>query len=261
MYFFLPVLIFKFCIKTFWLLVTVALYMCWFLKAITFPVFISINYCNLIPYGQMVSFFFPYMVCHIRLFNFTSYHCFPRFYKHYYMWAAFLVLCILYHNCQGWSAYSSWSCWILSVAWHGRDSSGELSHLWILSWCHLDYIYFGSFRLGLLYGADTLCWVFGYRLLSSNPCLELMLCALGRFYDRVYVFKLIISSWYASISLLIAFAWCCKQWNIIPFFTLYGWWEFKLRYCPMIVGLFVHLPRQEDLEKLLDHVNTIRPYI
>ena len=40
-------------------------------------------------------------------------------------------LCILYYNHKGWSTHSSWSCWILLVAWHGRDASGELSHLWI----------------------------------------------------------------------------------------------------------------------------------
>ena len=32
------------------------------------------------------------------------------------------------------------------------------------------------------------------------------------------------------------FARCCKQLTI-PFFTLYGWWELKLRYCPVKVGL------------------------
>ena len=51
-------------------------------------------------------------------------------------------LCIFYHNCKGWSKHSSWSCWIPLVAWTGRDISGELNHLWILSWCHMDYIFF-----------------------------------------------------------------------------------------------------------------------
>ena len=32
------------------------------------------------------------------------------------------------------------------------------------------------------------------------------------------------------------FAQCCKQ-RIIPFFTVYGWWESKLRYFPVKVGL------------------------
>ena len=32
------------------------------------------------------------------------------------------------------------------------------------------------------------------------------------------------------------FARCCKQ-QTIPFFTVYGWWEMKLRYCPVKVGL------------------------
>ena len=33
-----------------------------------------------------------------------------------------------------------------------------------------------------------------------------------------------------------AFARCCK-WRTIPFFTLYEWWDLKLRYCPVKVGL------------------------
>ena len=39
-----------------------------------------------------------------------------------------------------------------------------------------------------------------------------------------------------SGSPLMTFAWCFKQ-GTIPFFTLYGWWELKLRYCPGNVGL------------------------
>ena len=42
-------------------------------------------------------------------------------------------LCVLNHNCKGWSKHSSWSCWIPLVVWPGRDTSGELNHLWILS--------------------------------------------------------------------------------------------------------------------------------
>ena len=76
-----------------------------------------------------------------------------------------LPLYILYHNCKGWSTHSSWSCWILLVAWRGRDTSGELSHLWILSWYHMDYISFGSFHLW--HRADIPWWVFGYCPLSS----------------------------------------------------------------------------------------------
>ena len=60
-------------------------------------------------------------------------------------------LCIFYHNCKGWIKHSSWSCWIPLVAWPGRDISGELKHLWILSWCHMDYISFGSFDIGQTY--------------------------------------------------------------------------------------------------------------
>ena len=104
-------------------------------------------------------------------------------------------LCMLYQHCKGWCTHSS--CWILSVAWHGRDTSRELSDLWILSWCYMDYISFGSFWQGLWCRADILWWVFGHRLLSSYPG---FLCV-----------KLIISSWYTSISLLMAFNQCCKQ--------------------------------------------------
>ena len=46
----------------------------------------------------------------------------------------------------------------------------------------------------------------------------------------------IISSWYASVSLLMVFARCFKQ-RTIPFFTVYEWWELKLRYCPVKVDL------------------------
>ena len=49
--------------------------------------------------------------------------------------------------------------------------------------------------------------------------------------------KLIISSWNASVLLLMVFAWCCKQWTI-PFFTVYGWSELKLKYYPVKVGLW-----------------------
>ena len=78
-------------------------------------------------------------------------------------------LCILYHNYKGWSTCSSWSCWILLVAWHGKDISRELSHLWILSWCHMDNISFGFFQLDVWQRADILWWVLGYRPLSSYP--------------------------------------------------------------------------------------------
>ena len=94
-------------------------------------------------------------------------------------------LCIFYHNCKGWSKHSSWSCWIPLMASPRRDISRKLNHLWILSWCHIDYISFGSFRLVLWHRPDILWWVFGYCLLSSYPgFLEPMLCALGSCYDE-----------------------------------------------------------------------------
>ena len=40
----------------------------------------------------------------------------------------------------------------------------------------------------------------------------------------------------SSLLLLMVFARCCKQ-GTIPFFTVYGWWELKLRYCPVKMGL------------------------
>ena len=89
-------------------------------------------------------------------------------------------LCISYHNCNGWSKHSSWSCWIPSMAWLGRDISGELNYLWILSWCHMDDIYFGCFRLVLWHRADIPWWVFvDYPPSSYLGFLEPMLCALG----------------------------------------------------------------------------------
>ena len=134
----------------------------------------------------MVSLFHPYMVRHTRLFNLT-FRCFSN------LTDVFLTLllvgdlsrlCIFYHNCKGWSKQSSWSCWIPLVAWLERDISGELNHLWILSWCHMDYIYFGSFRLVLWHKANILWWVYGYCLPSFYlGFLEPMLCALGSCYD------------------------------------------------------------------------------
>ena len=46
-------------------------------------------------------------------------------------------LCIFHHNYKGWSNHSSWSCWIPLVIWPGRDISGELNHLGILSCCYI----------------------------------------------------------------------------------------------------------------------------
>ena len=111
--------------------------MCWFLKASN-PTMFSINYFSFIPLKQIVSFLLPYMVHHTWLFNLTSSYCL--------LLALLLVgglshlshLCIFYHNCKGWSKHSSWSCWIPLVAWLRRDISGELNHLWILSWCHMN---------------------------------------------------------------------------------------------------------------------------
>ena len=92
--------------------------------------------------------------------------------------------CIIYHNYKGWNTHNFWSCWILLGARHRRDTSRVSSHLWILSWCHMDNISFGSFWLGLRQRADILCWVLGYCSLLSYPnFLELMLCSLSRCCD------------------------------------------------------------------------------
>ena len=80
----------------------------------------------------------------------------------------------------------------------------------------VSFLVSSSILLSRFLGADVMC---------SGLLLQWRLCL-----------KLNISSWYASLSLLMAFAWCCKWWTI-PFFTLYGWWELKLRYCPVKVGL------------------------
>ena len=112
----------------------------------------------------------------------------------------------------------------------------KLNHLWILSRCHMDYISFGSFQLVLWHRADT---VVSFCVLSSillSRFLEVNLMRSGQLLQWRLSLKLIISSWYASVLLLIVFAWCCKQW-IILFFTLYGWWGLKLRYCLVKVGL------------------------
>ena len=102
--------------------------------------------------------------------------------------AGISLLCVLYHNCNEWSTHSCWWCWILLLAWHRRDSSRELSQLWILSWCHMDYISFGSFWLCLWRREDILWWIFKHCLLSSYPgFLEPMLCTLGSCYNGDYI--------------------------------------------------------------------------
>ena len=141
--------------------VIVAQHMCWFLKASNPPMFDSINHFNFIPLGQMVSLFLPHIVHHTRLFNLTSYYCLPMFFYPLIFVGDLSRLCI-FHNCKGWSKHCSWPCWIPLVAWPGRDISGKLNHLWILSWCHMDYISFGSFQLVLWHKVDILLWVFGY---------------------------------------------------------------------------------------------------
>ena len=60
--------------------VIAAQHMCWFLKASNPTMFSPINYFNFIPQVQMVSLFLPFMVCHTRLFNLTSYYCLPMFF-------------------------------------------------------------------------------------------------------------------------------------------------------------------------------------
>ena len=60
--------------------VIVAQHICWYLKTSNPSMFCSINYFNFIPSGQMVSLFLPYMVCHTRLFNLTSYYRLPMFF-------------------------------------------------------------------------------------------------------------------------------------------------------------------------------------
>ena len=146
--------------------------MCWFLKASNPPMFSPINSFPSI-YGP------PY----------------PTFQSHLVLLPSDVLLallfvgdlshlCIFYHNCKGWIKHSFWSCWIPLVAWPGRDISRELNHLWILSWCHMDYISFGSFRLVLWQRADIPWWVFGYCPPSSHlGFLGPMLCALGSCYD------------------------------------------------------------------------------
>ena len=157
--------------------VNVAQHMCWFFKASNSPMFFSINYFNFIIYDL------TYLTFRFHLILLLSDVLLTLF-----LVGDMSCLCILYHNCKEWSTRSSWSCWILLVAWHRRDTSGEFSHLWILSWCHMDYKSFGSFWLGFWHWADILWWVFGFHLLFSYPgFLESMLCTLSSCYDGGYV--------------------------------------------------------------------------
>ena len=84
-----------------------------FLKTSYPPVFFSVNYFSLIPQGQMVSVFFPYMISHTKFLHLP------------FQWALLLAgsmscLCIFYHNCMVWSRHNAWSCCILSG---GLDSA------------------------------------------------------------------------------------------------------------------------------------------
>ena len=94
----------------------------------------------------------------------------------------------------------------------------------------MDYISFGSFRHHTVVSFRVLFFILlsrflGTDVMHSGSLLQWMLCL-----------RLIISSWYASVSLLMVFIRRCKQ-QTIPFFTVYGWWELKLRYCSVKVGL------------------------
>ena len=105
---------------------------------------------------------------------------------------------------------------------------------WILFWYHIDYLFFW---IRLWHRANGLWWVFVYCSPLFDPdFLELMLYFLASCCNGGSL-KLFISSWYASLSLLMAFAWCCRQWTI-PFFTLYRWMELKLRYCQVKVDFW-----------------------
>ena len=75
---------------------------------------------------------------------------------------------ILYHNYGRCSTYKSESLWNFLVAWHRKHTSEDLIHLWILSWCHMDNISFGSFRLGLWHRAGVLWWFSGIVLYLPN---------------------------------------------------------------------------------------------
>ena len=133
----------------------------------------------------MVSLFLPYMVRHTRSYLVLL----PSDVLLVLLLVGDLSrLYIFYHNCRGWSKHSSWYCWILLVAWPGRDISGELNHLWILSWCHMDCISFGPFRQVLWHRADIRWWVYGYCPLSFYPgFLGPMLYALSSCYNGGYV--------------------------------------------------------------------------
>ena len=119
-----------------------------------------------IPQGQVVSFFFPYTVSHNWLFNLSPTYC--HSFNLTFAFVYFATTAILGNV----------------VFYRGLDEEEiffeESHHSWILSWYHMDYIPFGSLRLGLFHKADSLRWVFGYRPLSFNlDFLELMLCSLG----------------------------------------------------------------------------------
>ena len=157
--------------------VIVAQHMCWFLKASNPPMFSPYELFQLypiradgFPFPSIYGPPYPTFQSHLVLLPFDV------------LLALLLVgdlshLCIFYHNCKGWGKHSSWSCWIPLVTWPRRDTSGELNHLWILSWCHMDYISFGSLWLVLwlqasnntgILNVNILSWLTGRAIISPD---------------------------------------------------------------------------------------------
>ena len=92
----------------------------------------------------------------------------------------------------------------------------------------MDNISFGSYDI-----RQTYCGEFsGIVLDPFIPVSWSQFYALWVVFGEGLCLKIILFSWYASVSLLIAF------------FTLYWWWEFKLRYCPVKVDF-----------RYIDHLN------
>ena len=122
----------------------------------------------------------------------------------------------------------------------GRDICEVPSSFWRLSWCYMDR---RSFVCSLITPSHKTGRLFSEcfsSLLSAYPSFCVCVCGGAAMYSG-YLLRcrvlLIQTNSLSNVSRspLMTFARCCKQ-RTIAFFTLYGWWELKLRYCPVNVG-------------------------
>ena len=128
-------------------------------------------------------------------------------------------------------SYTQFLVMLYSIgAWLRRYIFEESCHSWILSW-YRQHI-FWTFRQGLWYIVDRLV---NFRVLSLSlnlDYLEPMLYPV----DSLLRWRLSLKLHFYLVCIAVTtFARYYRQ-QTISFFTIYGWWELKLRYCPVKVG-------------------------